>query len=285
MAGRRSCGMARGPCMFSGRRTSHPEPSGSDAGRLQAPDPARLCVGRRCSHAPRRPRARSGRSPMPRFCFTDGGGDVMGGSNAVFGPVDHRKPDVRSNGTGSRIQHHRRSGGAGRAPCSRGRTGPVPHRRRVKDVDRPFRPARCQRTGVRRAPFVQGFAGRTCHSNRRESATACQIGTTQPMAVPAVTCRTVAASARICPAAAPISPASRATRAASIAVSNPASVGALATLLHDSGLVAFSAALPLSRESAEAPDSSPECALPIAPASSGKIAGPTFDSRRPHKTY
>ena len=108
---------------------------------------------------------------MPRFGVADGGGDVMASSNAVFRPVDHRKPDVPSSGTGSRIHHDRRSCGSGRPTCSRNRTGPLPHGFRVKDVDCRFRRTRCHRADLCRAPLVQGASRRTCHSNRRKSAT------------------------------------------------------------------------------------------------------------------
>jgi hypothetical protein len=56
----------------------------------------------------------------------------------------------------------------------------------------------------------------------------------------------------------------------------------LAALLHDPDPPGSSGVLPPCRESAQPPDSSAETALPIAPTSSGNMAGPPFDSRRLH---
>lgn len=94
-----------------------------------------------------------------------------------------------------------------------------------------------------------------------------------------VTCaRRAVATARSVAWAASMSPASRASMAASIAGSRSGDARPLATLLHALESAAFSDALPLSVESLQAPDSSPESTLPIAPACSDKIAGPPFDS-------
>ena len=88
------------------------------------------------------PHPRWGRPPLPRFGTADEGCDVMGGSNAVLRPVDHRGRHVPLNGTGSRVQHDHRTGGTGHAPCSHNHTGPVPYDCRVKDFERRFRRAR-----------------------------------------------------------------------------------------------------------------------------------------------
>ena len=250
--------------MLSGRDTSRCEQSEADARRVQAHKPAQLHIGGCRSRAPRRTHARGGRPPMPRFGVTDGSGDVMAGSNAVSRPVDHRGRDAPLNGTGSRIQHDNRTGGAGHAPCSRERAGPIPHGCRVKDVECRLCRARCHGADLCKPVFVQGTAGRVCHRDCRKSATR----------FPAVTdTRSAATKPRSRAPAASTSPASRASIAASTAVSSSAGLGAFATLLHASNLPGSSGALPLSRESAQAPDSSPETALPIAPTSSHKMAG------------
>jgi len=116
---------------------------------------------------------------MSRFRFADGGADVMGSSNTIFRPVDHRRPGVPSDGTGFPIQHDHRSGRAGRASCSRYRTGPVQHSCRVEDVKCRFQCAGRHGAGLRRAPIVQSSSGRAGHSSSRKSATLCQVGTRQ----------------------------------------------------------------------------------------------------------
>jgi hypothetical protein len=208
--------------MLSGRRASDSRGSEADPG-VQARNPSRLCVGCRRSHASRGPHPGGGRSIMSRFGFVDGGGDVMGSSNTILRPVDHRRPGVPSDETGSPVQHDHRSGRAGPASCSRYRTGPVQHSCRVEDVECRFQCAGSHGAGLRRAPVVESSSGRAGHSSRRKSATV----------FPAVTdARSAVSSSRSGALAASTSPASSASMAASTVASSSAAVDALATLLH-----------------------------------------------------